>query len=171
MRSRAQQLAASSGQRLYWCIAADKLSGAGARRAWADRTDLAEQKAGWLTLDDKKTARRLGILPIFVGCPVYLNDHLHREKGLVSGLQGTVTKIWFDGEPPTKPNSQGEYVCDKIPTVVVKFDGFDAPVPIRPTSKEWNLAKAGSVSMATRVRRLQLPIVPDFGSTARVQKF
>ena len=75
---------------------------------------LAQDKAGWLGLDDGKTGHLLGCLPLCVGMPIRLNDHLNREKGLVRGPRSTVKQIWFDGGAPTQPNSRGAYICPKV---------------------------------------------------------
>eukprot|EP00662_Eupelagonemidae_sp_cell21_P057382 gene57382-biopygen58260 len=166
MRSRAQEYAATARQRLYWSVAEDWLSGEGTRRAWAERDDLAQQKRGWLALDDMKCARRMGCLPLAVGMPVRLNDHLNRQKGLVAGLRGTIKQIWFDGDPPSKESSDGEYICAKVPiAVVVRFDGFPEEIPVPRSAKRW---EAGAARTATGIRRLQLPLVPDYGSTAHL---
>jgi hypothetical protein len=120
MRTRAQRFAVDNGKRLYWSIAKDLLSGEGTRRAWADRwASLADQKTGWLNLDDKKTGKRMGCLPLCIGLPVYLEDHLNRPRGLVAGLRGTINHIWFDGEPPTETNSSGEFNCAKARVFIV----------------------------------------------------
>ena len=125
---------------------------------------LPEQKVGWLGYDDKKAGKRLGCLPLYVGMPVYLNDHINRPKGLVAGLPGIVRRIWFDGDVPSQPNESGEYVCKKLPTaIVIDFVGFAEPVTIRPTGQDWKFGVPGT---ATLVRRRQFPVVPDFGCTA-----
>eukprot|EP00660_Eupelagonema_oceanica_P019254 gene19254-biopygen33633 len=164
MRSRARQFAISCKQRLYWSVAKDWLSGEGTRRAWADRMDtLAEQKLGWLGLDDSKTARRLGCVPLCVGLPVILSDHLNRPKGLVAGTPGIVKEIWFDGGPPTHANCRGEYVCSQVPlAVLVQFEGFDEPIPVSRSAQGFRL---GVAKTATEITRLQLPLLPNFGMT------
>ena len=82
-------------------------------------------------MDDKKTGRRLGCLPLCRGMPVYLNDHINRQQGLVAGTRGVIVDIWFDGAAPTKANRAGDYICEKVPVaVVVKFNGFDAAIPL-----------------------------------------
>ena len=159
MRSRAQRFAMMNNQRLYWSVACDSLSGLSARKAFADTKDwksLGQQKANWLTYDDKRTGRRLGFLPLCKGMPVYLDDHLNRPKGVIAGTRGVITDIWFDGSPPTKPNSDGEYVCRTIPlAVLVKFEGFDKPIPVGRTSNTWRLKRSRT---SPAIRRLQIPL-------------
>eukprot|EP00660_Eupelagonema_oceanica_P008379 gene8379-biopygen38034 len=167
MRSRARTFAHASGRRLYWSIAEDRLCGEGTRRAWAKRqSTLLEQKRNWLALDDKKAGRRLGCLPLCVGLPVVLNDHVNRGKGLVAGLQGTIVDIWFKGQPPQKADACGESVCSRVPLgVLVKFNGFPDAIPIGRSAKTFHLGAAGT---ATSVRRNQIPLLPDFSCTAHL---
>eukprot|EP00662_Eupelagonemidae_sp_cell21_P056868 gene56868-biopygen83888 len=173
MRTRARVFASEHKQRLYWSIARDRLCGEGTRRAWASRmSQLPADKVGWLggflkVLEETilQCEDSLTLL-LCIGLPVCLNDHLNRPKGLVRGLRGVVREIWFDGEPPSQPNSRGEYLCARVPTaVLVKFDGFDELIPVgkKDPSPSFTLASAGT---ATVVRRMQIPLVPDFGRTA-----
>eukprot|EP00665_Eupelagonemidae_sp_cell47_P009062 gene9062-biopygen9779 len=161
MRSRARAFARAQGRRLYWSIARDWLSGAGTRRAWADRMGgLKDQKLGWLGLDDMMTGRRLGCLPLCVGMPVRLSDHLNRPLGLVTGVRGTVREIWVDGQPPELRNPDGDYLCERPPmAVVVDFEGFDEPVTVGRSCKRWEL-RTGT---ATGIRDLH--ILRDFDDT------
>eukprot|EP00660_Eupelagonema_oceanica_P019787 gene19787-biopygen11159 len=167
VRSRARVFARTSGQRLYWSVAEDRLAGEGTRRAWAARRGaLLEQKKNWLALDDKKAGRRLGCLPLCIGMPIVLNDHVNRERGLVAGLQGRIIDIWFKGSPPQETDAFGEVVCSRVPVgVLVQFNGFPAPIPIGRSAKTFHLGAAGT---ATSVRRNQIPVLPDFGCTAHL---
>eukprot|EP00666_Eupelagonemidae_sp_cell4sb_P018055 gene18055-biopygen35736 len=166
MRSRARVFARATGRQLYWSIARDWLSGTATRRAWADRMDgLRDQKLGWLGMDDMMTGRRLGCLPLCVGMPVRLSDHLNRPLGLVTGVRGHVREIWFDGAPPKQRNDDGDYFCERPPlAVVVDFHGFAEPVVVGRSCKRWDLRKG----TATSVRRLQVPLLPDWASTAHL---
>eukprot|EP00665_Eupelagonemidae_sp_cell47_P003061 gene3060-6311_t len=101
--------------------------------------------------------------------PVVLLNHVEVEKGqrvekgLVQGLRGVLTRIHFDGGPPTEPNADGEYVCQQVPVAVdVLFHGDDEPVTIGRQWTEWGLNSDG---VSAQVRSLQLPIGPDFALT------
>eukprot|EP00660_Eupelagonema_oceanica_P019247 gene19247-biopygen18506 len=164
MRDRARLFAEHTKQRLYWSAAKDVLKGVGARRAWAPRWDsLAEQKIAWLGYDDRKRGRRLGWLPMAVGMPVILLDHVNREKKVVAGCRGTIVKIHFDGDPPSVPNKDGEYICSSVPkAVVVDLVGLDEHVTIGRDWADWPLSADG---MSMEIRSLQLPIGPDYSLT------
>eukprot|EP00660_Eupelagonema_oceanica_P019628 gene19628-biopygen17756 len=98
--------------------------------------------------------------------PVVLNDHVHREKGLVAGLQGHITHIWFKGAPPKKVDAFGESVCSRVPIgVLVKFRDFPNAIPIGRSAKTFHL---GAVGTATSIRRNQIPVLPDFSCTAHL---
>eukprot|EP00660_Eupelagonema_oceanica_P019630 gene19630-biopygen26024 len=129
-------------------------------------SSLAEQKLGWLGLDDAKTGRRLGCLTLCIGMPVVLSDHLNRSKGLIAGSRGIIKEIWFDGATPSRSNSRGEFICGNVPfAVLVKFDGFDTPIPVSRKAQRFTL---GVANTATAVNRLQLPLLPAFGTTAHL---
>ena len=71
--------------------------------------------------------------------------------------------IWFDGNAPTQCSKGGDFICNRVPlAVVVKFVGFDKPIPVARSADTLYLKE----DTATCVRRLQIPLVPDYGTTA-----
>eukprot|EP00660_Eupelagonema_oceanica_P019528 gene19528-biopygen34115 len=168
MRSRARAFAHAAGRQLYWSVAEDRLCGEGTRRAWSARqTTLLDQKRNWLALDDKKTARRLGCLPLCVGMPVVLNDHVNREKGVVAGLQGHIVDIWFKGSPPDQSDTCGEHICSRVPIgVLVKFNDFPDAIPIGRSAKTFSLGAAGTATNGTTMSSALVDLnIPPGGDT------
>ena len=118
----------------------------------------------WLQYHDKDTEGLPGALPLALGMPVALTEHLDRsdDKRLLKGSKGYVHSwVWHHN--------------DRIPTVVyVKFDNAtwrldgideDGVYPIYPIVRTWYLDKARKTSLLGVARR-QLPLIPGFAMTA-----
>ena len=118
----------------------------------------------WLQYHDQDTGGLPGALPLALGMPVALTEHLDKssDKCLLKGSRGRVHSwVW-----PTN---------DRIPTVVyVKFEGAtwkldgideEGVYPIYPRVRTWHLDKARKTKLLGVTRR-QLPLVPGFAMTA-----
>ena len=109
------------------------------------RPDLAQKdyKTAWLQRHDRACGNLYGMLPLAIGMPVALTDHVDRsEKALLRGRIGTVVG-WLEDEREDAFEEHGRRVLQYMPKVVyVQFfkengnpeewelDGVGAKVPI-----------------------------------------
>ena len=141
-----------------------------------DKPRIAEEKARWLQDHDKHGGNLYGILPLALGMPMALTDHIDRnpEKQLLRGKIGFVHSwVLEDGEQVVYKN--GQAVLNKLPRAVfLKFPdakwtlpGMEEPglYPIVPRRAKWYLDH-GRQHPVLGVTRQQLPLAPAFAVTA-----
>ena len=120
-------------------------------------------KVRWLQYHDRDTGDLCGMLPLAVGMPVALTQHLDRsKKALLKGRIGHVHSwIWPDNE------QQPQVVYVKFEGAEWQLDGTSKPglYPAVPVRRPWFLDK-NRPKPALKVRRTQIPLVPAFAITA-----
>ena len=120
------------------------------------------------------------MLPLAIGMPVALTDHVDRsEKSLLRGRIGMIVG-WDEDVKECAEEHAGRRVLKHLPMVVyVQFrkadgtpedwqvDGIEEPgvYPITATKKDWFLDK-GRQYPCLSVCRQQLPLAPAFAVTA-----
>ena len=183
-KRRAMLFAAATGQRITWSQAKDYPSS----KVLGEQPDISEAKEVWLTRHDRDCAALYGMLPLVVGLPVTLTDHIDRnqEKNLLRGRQGTIDSwVLADGEasvfkdgrrilhsPPSVvlvqffdwiENSEGDRV--QVPSSwVIEGIGRPGVYPIRPWKRGWFLDQ-GRVRPVLEVKRYQAPLAPAYAMT------
>ena len=118
----------------------------------------------WLQYHDKDTNNLLGTLPLAIGMPVALTEHIDRseEKQLLRGKVGVVHSwVWPEGQ------ARPSIVYVKFEGAAWQLDGVDEPgvYPIVPRTQSWYLDKGRKVK-TLKVRRTQLPLTPAYAMTA-----
>ena len=85
---RAALFSAASNQGLTWCPAKDKPNA----RALNEKPAILAEKVVWLQRHDKDCSGLYGMLPLAVGMPVALTDHVDRnpQKNLLRGRIGYI---------------------------------------------------------------------------------
>ena len=98
--------------------------------ALKERPDLPMEKLQWLQRHDRESRDVYGVVPLCVGMPVALTDHVDRspEKQLLRGSVGTVHS-WIEQEGREVELKNGVRILHRLPKVVfVNFldkDGKD----------------------------------------------
>jgi len=109
----------------------------------------------------------MGMLPLAVGMPVALTEHVDRsEKQLLRGTRGIVHSwVW----PEDQPRPSIIYV--KFDGAQWQLEGLDEPgvYPIVPQSSSWYLDKGRKVK-TLKVKRTQLPLTPAYSMTAHASQ-
>ena len=130
-KDKARAYSQATGAPLKWSVASDKAS----TEALQAQDCSKEAKRQWLRYHDRRTGDLCGLLPLAIGMPVALTDHVDRspDKLLLRGKQGHVHSwVWRDN--------------NNLPDVVyVKF-----------ADAQWQLGHAGArhLPAAARHRRL-----------------
>ena len=160
---RAQEYARSTGATLRWSIAVDKASAEVLRQEPSTK----QAKVKWLQYHDKDTGDLPGMLPLAIGLPVALTDHIDRgAKLLLRGRVGYVREMDWP-EEQKQPN-----------LVVLKFDSVDWQLegttetgiyPVEPVRRTWFLDHSRP-KPTLRVLRRQLPLCPAFAITAHTSQ-
>ena len=170
---RAAAFARERMQRLLLLPARDKISAAALR----EKPDLKATKKQWLKRHDRACGSLYGLLPICVGMPVRLTDHIDRgQKSLLKGRVGVV-RGW-QSEAGTSISDLGSVDgFTKMPEVVWvefsspkkawKLKGVPQPnvYPVVPRSGSWYLDK-NRKNPKLRISRRQVPLAPAFALTA-----
>ena len=183
-KKRAGIFAASKGEAVTWSPAKDCPSSA----VLSDKPNIVEEKLGWLQRHDKDCGSLYGMLPLVVGMPVALADHIDRnpEKNLLRGRIGHIIS-WTLDEREDSVFHDNKRILRYLPAVVlVQFtervrvndewvekpcnwtvDGIDRPgvYPIFPCRRHWFLDERRKPSKL-RVIRHQLPLMPAYAMTA-----
>eukprot|EP00971_Amphidinium_carterae_P215278 4272379-Amphidinium_carterae.1 len=159
---RAMAYARQSGAVLRWSVAADV---AGADVLQSVECDKAT-KIRWLQYHDRDTGDLCGMLPLAIGMPVALTDHIDRsDKLLLRGCVGHVhSMVWSKTEQQPK-------------MVYVKFDadwkleGTTKPgiYPIERVKRQWFLDPKRARPVL-KVTRRQVPLTPAFAITAHTSQ-
>ena len=145
--------------------------------ALREKPDLKKCKKQWLKRHDRNCGGLYGVLPLCVGMPVRLTEHLDRgEKSLLKGRVGTV-KGWQSETGVDIAPIGSMHVFRKTPDVIwVDFadaattwqlDGVPATAvyPVQPRRAAWFLDQ-GRKRPVLRISRLQMPLAPAFALTA-----
>ncbi|CAE7251314.1 pfh1 [Symbiodinium natans] len=158
-KDRAASFAQATGLPLRWSVARDKAGTEVMQTQACEKT----AKIRWLRYHDMDTEGLLGMLPLAIGLPVQLTQHIDRsDKYLLKGRLGYVHS-WEWPENQQQPR-----------VVYVKFydadwtlDGSREPglYPIMPWTRTWKLDK-GRKCPVLGVKRTQLPLSPAFAITA-----
>ena len=156
---RAQEYARSTGASLQWSVATDKASSTVLQSEVCSK----QTKIRWLRYHDRDTGDLPGMLPIGLGMPVALTDHIDRgSKLLLRGRIGFVVAVdWSAG------HRQPSVVFLKFDKVDWQLDGTSEPgvYPIEPVTRTWFLDRNKPKPVLKVVRR-QLPLCPAFAITA-----
>ena len=156
---RAQEYARSTGASLQWSVATDKASSTVLQSEVCSK----QTKIRWLRYHDRDTGDLPGMLPIALGMPVALTDHIDRgSKLLLRGRIGFVVAVdWSAGY------KQPSVVFLKFDNVDWQLDGTTEPgiYPIEPVTRTWFLDRNKPKPVLKVVRR-QLPLCPAFAITA-----
>ena len=156
---RAQEYARSTGASLQWSVATDKASSTVLQSEVCSK----QTKIRWLRYHDRDTGDLPGMLPIGLGMPVALTDHIDRgSKLLLRGRIGFVVAVdWSAG------HRQPSVVFLKFDNVDWQLDGTSEPgvYPIEPVTRTWFLDRNKPKPVLKVVRR-QLPLCPAFAITA-----
>ena len=130
----------------------------------------------WLQRHDRESGDLYGMLPLIIGAPYALTDHLDRnpEKQLLRGKIGYL-QHWILDTRETSCVEDGYRVLTHLPVVVfIKFPGAKwtlAPLtepglyPIRPKPATWFIDK-GRQHPVLAVQRRQIPLAPAFAITS-----
>ena len=118
----------------------------------------------WLQYHDKDTGNLMGMLPLAIGMPIALTEHIDRaeDKLLLRGKRGIVHSwLWPEGQP--RPS----IVYVKFEGAEWQLEGLEEPglYPVVPKTKSWYLDKGRKVK-TLKVVRTQLPLAPAFSMTA-----
>jgi len=166
---------------ITWSCAKDTPSA----EAMQERPDLMLQKLSWLQRHDRESGDLYGMLPLIVGMPVVLTDHLDRnpEKQLLRGKMGYIHSWVLAGKEESRYQA-GERVLQKLPSVVMvkfynedgsevawKLPGLKEPglYPIEEKKKSWYLDK-GRKHPVLKIKRRQIPLAPAFAMTAHASQ-
>ena len=87
-KRRADIFAAAKGLSLTWCPAKDRPN----TQVLNDKPNITEEKVTWLQRHDKDCGDLYGLLPLAIGMPVALTDHVDRNPD-VSLLRGRIGYI------------------------------------------------------------------------------
>ena len=106
----------------------------------------------------------MGMLPLAIGMPVALTEHIDRaeDKQLLRGKRGVVHSwVWPEGQ------ARPSIVYVKFEGAKWQLQGLAEPgvYPIVPQTKSWYLDKGRKVK-TLRVSRTQLPLTPAYSMTA-----
>ena len=116
---RAQAYAAKTKVGIVYCPAKDTPS-AEALRA---REDLPSQKLTWLQRHDRESGDLYGMLPLIIGMPVAMTNHINRsiDKRILKGRVGYIHS-WIFAEKENSVFENDVRILQKLPRVVfVKF--------------------------------------------------
>ncbi|CAE7244158.1 pfh1 [Symbiodinium natans] len=158
-KDRATSFAQAANVPIRWSVARDK---AGTEVLQTQACDKSA-KIRWLRYHDMDTEGLLGMLPLAVGLPVHLTQHVDRsDKCLLKGRLGYVHSWeWLENE------QQPRVVYVKFYDADWTLDGSREPglYPITPWTRTWKLDK-GRKCPVLGVKRTQLPLSPAFAITA-----
>ena len=151
---------------MSWSTAVDVVKG---KSSLIGEDGLRNKKKQWLQKPANKCGNLLGRLPLCIGMPVYLTDHVDRtDKKLLKGRTCTIANVLTDD----KITSGNDCNLTKPPTILLQFYNNNQPpcpwvigdlapgvYPLLPAKNEWFLGETN------RILRKQLPIAPAFAQT------
>ena len=145
-KDKARAYSKESGAPLRWSVAKDM---AEAKALQAEDCSK-EAKRKWLQYHDRHTGDLCGLLPLAIGMPVALTDHVDRsDKFLLRGRCGHVHSwVWPENE------QQPEVVYVQFPDVKWQLPGTPEPgiYPLRPVTEGWFLDR-GRENPVLKVKR------------------
>ena len=123
-----------------------------------------EAKRKWLQYHDRRTGDLCGLLPLAIGMPVALTDHVARspDKLLLRGTRGHVHSwVWQEN------NNMPDVVYVKFVDAQWQLAGTPEPgiYPLRPVAEDWYLDH-GRDNPVLKVQRTQIQLTPAFAITA-----
>ena len=175
-KQRARFWARSRSTQLLWICATDVAK----HKAVQERPYFQKDKLKWLTYHDKNCGSLYGMVPLALGMPIVLLDHIDRrpDRMLLRGKQGKVHSWILHPDEPCLGN-KAEVVLQNIPRVVfVQFDdaAWQIPgtpqagiFPMTPITKTWWIDSYRSKPVL-RVSRTQIQIAPAFALTAHSEQ-
>ena len=187
---RAQIYAASSGHAITWSQARD----VGNSAVLADHPDICKAKLQWLQRHDRDCGNLYGMLPLIVGMPVVLTDHLDRNPNinLLKGKLGRVDS-WVEHEKEDTVFDSEKRILRFVPRIVFvqyytsvwdenkrchvekpcpwAIPGVDRPgiYPVFPWKRSWYLDQHRQVPRL-EVKRFQIPLAPAYAMTAHASQ-
>ena len=174
---RAQSYSQQQNKGIVYCPAKDTPS----TEAMRLRQDLPAKKVSWLNRHDRESGDLYGMLPLMIGMPVAVTEHINRsyDKRLLKGRVGYIHS-WVLAPDEKSEYEDGVRILQKLPKVVfVKFlskEGKELPwtlpgltvkglYPIRPSTGTWFLDK-GRTYRVLKIGRRQLPLTPAWAMTS-----
>jgi len=174
---RAQTYAQQQKEGIKDCLAKDTPS----TEALRVRPDLPAQKVSWLNRHDRESGDLYGMLPLMIGMPVAVTEHINRsyDKRILKGRVGYIHS-WVLAPDEKSEYEDGVRILHKLPQVVfVKFLSKNCKeldwtllrlnekglYPIRPRTNTWYLDK-GRTYRVLRINRRQLPLTPAWAMTS-----
>ena len=160
-KDKARAYSQRSGAPLRWSVARDVASA----EALQAQDCSKEAKRKWLQYHDRRTGDLCGLLPLAIGLPVALTDHIDRsrDKHLLRGRQGHVHSwLWRDNE------NMPDVVYVKFADADWQLPGTPEPgiYPLRPKTVEWCLDEGRGDRKVLKVKRTQIQLTPAFACTA-----
>ena len=150
-KRRADIFASANGLCLTWCPAKDRPN----TRVLNEKPNITEEKVVWLQRHDKDCGDLNGLLPLAMGLPVTLTDHVDRnpEINLLRGRMGYVDG-WVLADSEDSHLAEGRRILRHMVEVVfVQFRQWisrDGEMVYEPCS--WRIGQSG--------RRGVYPIIP-----------
>ena len=168
---RAKAFAGTRNKHLHYIVAHDRASAA----VLCEKPDLTQEnkKLQWLQRHDRECGDLCGMLPLCDGMPVFLTEHINRDRLLLKGRRGFV-RTWTPAADGAEEVDGSTTVWNQLPaSIFVQFPGATWKVadlekgvyPVVPLKRTWHLdAKRRAPQLA--VQRTQLPLLPAFAITA-----
>ena len=168
---RAKAFAGTRNKHLHYIVAHDRASAA----VLCEKPDLTQEnkKLQWLQRHDRECGDLCGMLPLCDGMPVFLTEHINRDRLLLKGRRGFV-RTWTPAADGAEEVDGSTTVWNQLPaSIFVQFPGATWKVadlekgvyPVVPLKRTWHLdAKRQAPQLA--VQRTQLPLLPAFAITA-----
>ena len=166
---RSRLFAKAHNKQLLWSPAKDSVT----LDALREDPSLAFKKKDWLSRHDRQCGDLFGMLPVAVGLPMLLADHIDRDEKyqMLKGTEVTVHSVQLHAEDERAARGQSIYVLQHLPECVyVKKHGAlwtigdckePGVYPIKPKSSSWFL-DANRAAPRLRIQRKQLPLTPAF---------
>ena len=160
---------------LTWSLAQDKPKHA----EFQTKPYLQRDKEKWIHLHDKHCAKLYGMLPLAIGLPVMLVDHLDRnpQKQLLRGKSGQIHS-WVEhaDEASNNKEDQNGRLLSHVPLCVFvdfhtqawRLPGSPGPgiYPVFQAARTWHLDGYRGTKAVLNISRKQIPFAPALACTA-----
>ena len=114
---RAKAFAATRNKHLHYIVAQDRASAEVLR----EKPNLAKEKLRWLQRHDRECGDLCSVLPLCDEMPVFLTEHLNRQRLLLKGRRGFV-RTWTPATDGAEVIDSRTTVWNKLPaTIYVQF--------------------------------------------------
>ena len=189
-KQRARIFAVTTGQLITWSQAQDNPSSA----VLSDNPDVGRAKLQWLQRHDRDCGSLYGMLPLIVGMPVALTDHLDRnpKKNLLKGRVGYIDS-WVESEKEVSAFDHEKRLLRHVPRIVFvlfcisvwdarkrcnveqpcqwTIPGVDRAgiYPVFAWKRSWYLDQHRKVPRL-EVKRYQIPLAPAYAMTAHASQ-